>query len=326
MTALTAFGTRIFPREKIRKHFLERVRTRRGPVSLPFVLEYRHIFVLPSKFGFGFGIMLLFMALGGLNFSNNMALLLVFVLGATAQLTTILAYRNMVGISIDSILSEPVFCGDPAIFHVYLGNPEDRPRPTIQSGFRQVQDCVDLAVQSSTRISLSQPSETRGWLEMEAFRLETRYPLGMFKAWSWMFPKAKCLVYPMPAKNPPPLPRTGSGPTGQAQRGEGDQVHGIREYRQGDSPRRIAWRSSARHDELLTREMETPKDNACEISWNDLPGVDVEERLSILTSWVLLADHRQLPYSLHLPSGMVQSGLGTEHRGRCLELLALYGS
>ena len=40
----------------------------------------------------------LFMALGGLNFNNNMALLLVFLLAAIAQLTTVLSYRNLVGL------------------------------------------------------------------------------------------------------------------------------------------------------------------------------------------------------------------------------------
>lgn len=324
MTVLATFGERVFPTEKIRRRFIERIRRRRGSVKLPFELEYRHIFVLPTSFGFGFGVMLLFMALGGLNFSNNMALLLVFIMAAIAQLTTILAYRNLVGLTISSVRAEPVFCGEPAHFRVYIENPEERPRLTISGGIRETQDCIDLPLQSTTRLVIKQPTVKRGWLNLDDFRLETRYPLGMFRAWSWVFPNARCLVYPQPARNPPPLPRTGSGPAGQARKGEGDQVHGLRNYRPGDSPRRIAWRTSARHDELFTREMETPRDDACEISWHELTGIDAETRLSILTAWVLLADHRQLSYSFSIPGSVVQGGLGVEHRNRCLELLALY--
>ena len=325
MTALSALGEKLFPREKLRLRFLERIRKRRGSVSMPFELEYRHIFVLPTIFGFGFGFMLLSMALGGLNFSNNMALLLVFLLGGISQITTVLAYRNMVGLRIDSVRVEAVFSGEPALFHVYVTNPEARPRLAIQGGFREAQDCFDLALISTGRLTLKQTTQKRGWLPMACFRLETRYPLGMFKAWAWIFPQAKCLVYPKPALRPPPLPRTGEGPVGIARKGEGEQVHGLREYRQGDSPRRIAWRASARHGDLYTREMETPRDGACELNWDDLAGTETETRLSILTAWVIMADHRQLPFSLSLPGVRVPGGLGIEHRNCCLQLLALHG-
>jgi hypothetical protein len=40
--------------------------------------------------------------------------------------------------------------------------------------------------------------------------------------------------------------------------GYGNELFGIREYRAGDSLRRIHWRSSARHGELVVREYEPP--------------------------------------------------------------------
>ena len=66
----------------------------------PFELEYRHIFILPTIFGWGFAVMLIFMALGGLNFNNNMSLMLVFLMGTIASLTTLIAYRNLSGLSV----------------------------------------------------------------------------------------------------------------------------------------------------------------------------------------------------------------------------------
>ena len=325
MSALTAVGERLFPKEKIRQRFLARVRTRRGKVTLPFEFEYRHIFIIPTAFGFAFGLMLMFMIIGGLNFNNNMVLMLVFTLASIAQLTTVLAYRNLVGLNIESIRSEPVFCGEPAQFRAYLGNNEDRARFAIQAGFRATEDCYDIPVRSTGSLKLTQATVQRGWLKMRPFKLETRYPLGLFKAWAWFFPETRCLIYPAPAHNAPPLPRTGSGQAGLAIKGEGEQVHGLREYRSGDSLRRVAWRTSARHDRLYTREMETPREEACEISWDLLPGLDAELRLSILTAWVLKADHRQVPYSLKLPGAGIAAGLGVEHRTRCLEALALHG-
>ena len=63
---------------------LERVRLRRGSPALPFKLEYRHIYVMPTMFGVWFGILLAVTLLGGLNFNNNMALLIGFLLAAIA--------------------------------------------------------------------------------------------------------------------------------------------------------------------------------------------------------------------------------------------------
>ena len=324
MIATAGLLDRVFPRERLRLWFLDRVRRRRGEVALPFELEYRNIFVVPTSFGFAFGLMLMFMALGGLNFNNNMALLLVFIFGVIAQLTTVLAYRNLVGITIQDIHADPVFSGEHAVFRVFLGNSEIRPRLTIMGGFRKLQDCVDVAEQSASQLVLKQASEHRGWLNMEPFKLETRYPIGLFRAWAWFFPDARCLIYPQPAVKPPPLPRTGGGTGKRARKGEGDQVHGIRQYREGDPMKRVAWRSSARHDQLYTREMETPRDESCELNWAALSGVPTEQRLSILTAWVLMADHKQVPYSLVLPDETIPAGLGDRHREKCLEKLALF--
>jgi uncharacterized protein (DUF58 family) len=274
----------------------QRVFARRGPMTLPFELEYRHVFVLPTSFGWGFGVMLVFMALGGLNFNNNMALMLVFLLATIAQLTTLIAYRNLSGLKVDNVYAEPVFCGETAHFRVFISNGDEHQRFAVQAGFTETQDCRDIKLNSCEPFHMTRPTLKRGWLEMPSFRLETRFPLGLFKAWSWIFPQTRCLVYPSPARNAPPLPKTGQGEAGQASKGDGEQVHGLRKYQPGDSIYRVAWRASARHNELYSLEMEG----------------------------VITADHRQLSYSLKLPGEQVPSGHGAGHRSKCLELLALH--
>jgi len=325
MATAAAVSTRRSAMDGITGWIMRRVRSKRGPMTPPFELEYRNIFVLPTKFGWGFGFMLVFMALGGLNFNNNMALILVFLLGTVAQLTTLIAYRNLSGLKVDSVWSEPVFCGEDAQFLVFVSNGGERQRFAVQAFFKKPQDCKDFRPDSSDSMVLRHPTTSRGWLEMPSFRLETRFPLGLFRAWSWIFPESRCLVYPAPSKSPPPLPKTGHGQSGRAEKGDGDEVHGLRKYQPGDSMQRVAWRASARHDELYSLEMETPREDACELDWDQLRGDDIEARLSILTAWVINADHRQLAYSLKLPGARIEAGLGAAHRATCLESLALYG-
>jgi uncharacterized protein (DUF58 family) len=304
---------------------LERLRARRGLTELPLALEYRHIYVLPTRFGFWFGVLLALTALGGLNFNNNMALLLGFLLAAVAQLTTLLAYRNLVGIRVHSITAAPVFAGNRACFRVLLRNTEERVRFAIQAVSDESVDCSDIGADDSIQLGLSQPTLARGWVAMEPFRLENRYPLGLFRAWSVIIPDARCLVYPTPAANPPALPRTGRGDSGAANRGEGEHLHGLREYKPGDPMRRIAWRTSARHRKLYSRVMESPTEDACELNWYLMGSGNAEEKLSILTAWVLRAERLQIPYSLEIPGAALPADLGEAHRDACLEILALYG-
>ena len=305
---------------------LERLRRRRGDTGLPLELEYRHVYVLPTRFGFWFGVLLFLMVVGGLNFNNNMTLALAFLLASIALLSTLLAYRNLVGLNVTAVRARPVFCGEDARFRVLLGHREERHRYAIEGVSDTARDCSDLAPQAAGRLELTQPTFQRGWLRMDPFRVETRFPLGLFRAWAVVIPDARCLVWPEPAHDAPPLPRTGRGEYGAAHRGEGEEFHGLRDYQPGDPLRQIAWRSSARHEKLFSRQMETPKEEACELNWYLMRGADTERKLSILTAWILWAERRQIPYSLEMPGAALPADLGETHRDACLEILALYRS
>ena len=324
MTSATASdnGT---PTGRIDRLVQDYVRRRRGVSELPRDLEYKRIFVLPTRFGFWFGVLLILMIVGGLNFNNNMTLMLAFLLASIALLTSLLAYRNLAGISVVAIRVKPVFSGDTAKFRILLRNSDDRNRFGIQVTCEEGQDCADIAPQNTQRLQLPQVSGNRGWMEMQTFRIENHFPLGMFRAWSVVIPQARCLVYPTPATHPPPLPRTGRGEYGAAHRGEGEHFHGLREYRPGDPIRQIAWRTSARHEKLYSRQMESPNEEACELNWYLMGSGDTEEKLSILTAWILRAERRQIPYSLEMPAAALPADMGEEHRDACLRILALFG-
>lgn len=303
---------------------LKRVRQRRGSPELPFTLEYRHIYVMPTMFGFWFGILLALTAIGGLNFNNNMVLMLGFILASIAQMTSLLAYRNLAGLTLLGFRAAPVFAGQPARFTVLLKNPEERLRFAIQLVSGESSDCTDIKQQATGRLELEMMTDRRGWIEMEPFRIENRYPLGLFRAWSVIIPKTRCLVYPAPVPNPPPLPRTGRGDFGATRKGEGEHLHGLREYQPGDPLGRIAWRTSARHQKLYSRIMESPCEEACELNWYLLGGRNTEDKLSILTAWILRAERLQIPYSLEMPAAALPAELGEDHRNACLEILAFF--
>ena len=188
------------PSGRFDRWLLDRLRRRRGDTALPLQLEYRDLYVLPTRFGFWFGVLVFLMLIGGLNFNNNMTLAMVFLLASIALLTTLLAYRNLVGITLSGILANPVFAGEKAVFRVLLRNGEERSRFAIQGLAAGSRDCTDIDEQDSAVLRLAQKTSRRGWVTMEPFHIENRYPLGLFRAWTYVHSEVNNLVYPAPAE------------------------------------------------------------------------------------------------------------------------------
>jgi uncharacterized protein (DUF58 family) len=146
------------------------------------------------------------------------------------------------------------------------------------------------------------------------------------RAWSYVQPDMRALVYPRPDSAPLP-PEHSDADTGDAiSAGAGtDDFAGLRPYHASDSPRHIAWKASARSEVLLTKLFAGRAASELWFDWDRLPaGMHAEARLSRLARWVMLAQERGVRYGLRLPGVEVPLGEGFPHRERCLKELALY--
>ena len=280
--------------------------------------------MLPTVFGVSFGILLVLMVLGGLNFNNNLALILSFLLAAAAQLTTYQAYRNLVMLKVSSVDAAPGFAGGQTELQVALMEADQRARELVEVHVDDQFACRDISANENIVYGLELPLQQRGYQSLPRLRIATRFPLGLFRAWSWINPDARVLVYPAPDPSPPPLPRGGAGEGEQARVGDGDAFHGLRGYQVGDPLNRIAWRASARHDGLLTQESEIPVTDALRLSLQHTPGRSLEARLSTLCAWVLQANRSEQAWSLDLGDEQLPMAAGRSHRDACLKALALH--
>ena len=297
--------------------------TPRTPETLPVQLGRRRIYVLPTRFGLFFALLLLAMGLGALNYNNNPALLLMLLLAGAAHTSLLAAHLQLSGLGFNAIGAEPVTAGTPLMVRLHARAASGRERRGLRV------DCDD----ASTILSLDDgngaaefalPTRHRGWMEVPRLRISTTRPLGLVRAWAYVWPEQPLLVYPVPEAQGPPLP-TGLGEAAQMRlHPAGDDVHHLRAYRRGDPRRSIAWKPSARRDALLVREYEQPLSADIVLDWHALAGVAYEVRVSRLAHWVDEAERDGRRYRLMLPG---QSPLGpaqgAAHRHACLRALAL---
>jgi len=319
--------------EKLRAELRRRIRAwawkRQGPDGQRAVIVQRRLYILPTGQGLVYGATVFVMLLGSMNYANSMGFMLTFLLFSLAVFSMHAAHANLLGLQLVAAHAEPVFAGETARFHLAVYNPGRRARVAVtlsaEDDERTVTSDIPAAGQNLAPVPLL--TRHRGWQPVGRLAVESSYPFGLFRPWSWLYMDWKVLVYPAPAEQAPPLPDPlgGQGRGKPNHQGE-DDFGGLRQYQRGDSPRRIAWRASSRHEELLTKRFSGTGEQTRWFEWETLAGLDDETRLSVLCRWVLTAHAAGMAYGLRLPGEVFPPAAGEEQRERCLQALALYGS
>jgi len=300
---------------------------REHPAGREVTLHRRRIFILPTRQGYVFALMLIVMLLGAINYSNSMAFLLTFLLAGLGANGIWHTHRNLLGLRVARLPLAPVFAGETAVCLYRIENPSHvSRRGLILQREDEVSVPLSVPARSESTAQLPIPATRRGRLRPGRFSVSTTYPLGLFRAWSWIEFDEALTVYPTPlVVDSPLLPSSGPKEAGRPARDPGDEFAGLREYQPGDSPRRVDWKALARTGELYTRNFEDLRGGDVWVSWDDLPTGDTETRLSMLCYQVLEAHGRGLRFGLRIPGMEIEPDEGAEHRHRCLSALAHFG-
>ncbi|QEY63625.1 DUF58 domain-containing protein [Metapseudomonas lalkuanensis] len=308
---------------------VDRWLARRIPPANQVRLDQRRIFILPTRAGAAFGVALVPMLLVAINYQNSLAYGLTFLLLSVFLVAILHTFRNLSGLNLKAAGGAPVFLGEQAHFHVTLESTR-REHQAIALGWPpfplQVQD---VAARGACDVELHLPTERRGWLRPRRLRVESRYPLGLLVAWSWVDLDQALLVYPRPLEGDLPLmPGRGEddGDDGQHVLGAGaDDYQGLRAYQPGDSRRRLHWKAYSRGQGLFVKDFAALAGRDLWLDLDPLSG-DLEERLGLLCHWVLQLSARGQPFGLRLGAQELAVDSGDAHREACLRALALFGT
>ena len=311
----------------LRKRIAAWARRRQGGDVPPVELASRRIYILPTAAGIGYSVMLMVMLVAGINYGNSVALFLTFLLAGFGLVTMHQCHRNLLRTSFVSVAAMPTFAQVDGILRVTLQNGASFIRygieiePTDQDPTRG-----DIRARDQVQIDVKIDAPTRGVVRIDRLRISSTFPFGLFRAWSWIHMPIEMIVYPR-AHGARPMPSDSGFKSGTRSQGlsGSDEWLGLRPFRDGDSPRQVAWKAYARGAPLLVKEYSAMGADLRVFDFSKLEQLAVEARLEQLARWVVDAETRGERYALIVPPHRLEPDSGPEHRHRCLTALALYG-
>ncbi|MCB5184684.1 DUF58 domain-containing protein [Methylobacillus gramineus] len=296
--------------------------------TIPLLLTRRHLYILPSRAGWGFAIVLLGMLTGSINYTLSLGFILTFMLAGMGLIAMLHTWRNMAWLQIDMPAPDAIFAGQDATFNLVLTDTRQRERYAIAANLHGAEAVYgDIPANDKVTLALSLRAQKRGWLVPGVVKLHTGFPLGLFHVWSPLATSSRCLVYPKPADNDLPIPlNTDHGSGSKTDQGNGDDdFAGLRMYQLGDSPKRIDWKASSREQGMFTKQFQAESQVLLWLDLQTTPGADLEQRLSQLTRWIMTAHIERHRYGLRLPEQVFPPDNSEAHYHQCLQALALIG-
>lgn len=296
-------------------------------------LTQRNIYILPTRAGVLFAITLLVLLLASINYQLNLGYVLTFLLAGSGVVSMHVTHNTLRGLTLRLKPPAPVFAGDPALLDIVLTSPGSARYGIglkVLDAANATLSWIDVPAGGQTGAQVAFVPPRRGWHEVPALSVETRFPLGLFRAWSVWRPSSQLLVYPRPEHPAAPLPAahaTPGGPSPMRAR-DGGEVEGVRAYRRGDPLKLVYWKKAAKSlatgGELVSRDTTASVQQQLWLEWQACGPIAPEQRLSRLTAWTAAADRAGLEYGLRLPGTEIEPAAGEAHRRHCLQTLATW--
>ena len=299
---------------------------RRIPPTRRITLSQQSIFIFPTITGFLFGGLIVLLILGAINYQNSLVYAVAFTLGSLFLVTILYTFRNLSGLTVELTSASTGFVGEDVEFQVSISRPKGKGREGIQLGWLgAIAQWAEVYNSEACGVRLFVRAQRRGWLDPGRLLIETQYPLGLLRAWTWVDLGARGLVYPQPLFVDQPEQVARRGEEGELMDPQGsDDFSDMRTYRPGDPVRHVMWRVYARSDQLVVKEYTSYVDPRLMLDF-DRVGGGIEERLSRLTGMALNVARSGREFGLVLPGMKIRPGVGDQHRDSILRALALHG-
>lgn len=290
-------------------------------------LNPRQIYILPTRWGILYAVMLILLLVGSINYSISLGYYVTFLLASLGNMAMLHTWRNLVHLQVTVLPTSSVFAGGVAQVAVQISDNKNRARYAVAAQFEDNAIVAeDIAANYSQIFLAPLQTQQRGWQKLPRIKLHTEFPLMLFHAWAYVDSPQQLLVYPKPSVNniAPPIVNTAHS-TGKNQVARGDEdFDGHKTYRVGDAPSRVDWKASSKGIGMFSKQYSGNGSATLLLDWEMTTGLDVEERISQLTQWVIDAHATQQHFGLRLPNSTLQPNNSEAHHHEALTALALF--
>lgn len=306
-------------------HYLDK----RQPAADKVRLVQKLIFILPTRYGWWFVLLIALLYLLGTNYQNNLILLLCYLLLSVFLLSIVLVYQNMSGLTLQCRHAAEGFVGTETAVAVNLSS--DKQHFMLNMHFVQPCNTRHKDTKRNETVLLSQPATTaslylsaakRGKYALPRIKITSQYPFGLWRAWSYVALAQYHWVYPSPDAGKSAVNFSAEAASQQAKADAGET---LAPYRAGDSVRHMVWKRLARDPaNPVVRQQHFPAQ--AEPNWVVVPALSgdaLERALRYACQQLLQLEQSGSSYGLKLPTLTLPQAKGPQHLQRCLQELAL---
>ena len=118
-------------------------------------------------------------------------------------ITILHTYSNLSGLVVKAGHTRAAFLGEDAEFEVILARQSERPCFGITLSWPESsRELIDLDDRQQQSVRLFYRTRERERQQAGRLLIESYYPLGLLRCWSWVDLDMSCIVYPKPIPNP----------------------------------------------------------------------------------------------------------------------------
>jgi uncharacterized protein (DUF58 family) len=292
--------------------------------------------IWPTRDGWWCLFVVIGLGVAAINTGNNLLYLLVSLLLSLIVVSGVLSEQSMRGLRLDADAPGEIFAGEPALFGAVLANRKRwltsysiTLELLTRGGPTRFIYVPRLEAGRDRLLTWEETLRARGRHRLAGVRLTTRFPFALFLKAGRVTLNREVLVFPAvrPISPETLLQLVGAGTSAVRRRGRGHDLYNLRAYRAGDDPRLIHWRSSAKVDSLLVREMEAETTEDTRLVLAGAGGRSAERLEAALSEAASIAVHlARAGAGVELVGAglFVPLGHGPGHARRILTALALY--
>lgn len=293
----------------------------RLPRCQEVVLSQKQIFVFLTREGLLFGFLLFITFLAGVNYANNLILGVFFLLSSIMVICIHHSYAQLSGLKVKAVYAQDSVAGGQARYQIELSPTTAKCYCQLELVWQQYQRIAVLNDQQLLHFDLDTPQ--RGKFSPPRLMLRSVYPLGLIRAWTYVYFDLDVWVSPKPIE----CERNALNRIG----GEGYEAHGLsgqeeffelKNYVQGESLSRVSWSHLAKGQGLLSKQFIDFSAEQDALDYQYMPAIDHETKLSQIAYWVHMLSAQNIAFSMTLPSAHLPLGYGKEHTHHALRLLA----